>query len=72
MATTDATLRRAIERRGDELILTLDPAFQGFPETAHGGTVLAAFDAVAAPFECAAERPVDCRHAITLAVSPTR
>jgi len=48
MTTIDGALRRALERRGDELILTLDPAFQGFPETAHGGTVLAAFDAVAA------------------------
>jgi hypothetical protein len=47
MTTADATLRRALERRGDELWLTLDPAFQGFPDAAHGGTVLAAFDAIA-------------------------
>lgn len=47
MATVDAMLRRALERRGDELRLTLDPAFQGLPDAAHGGTVLAAFDAVA-------------------------
>jgi len=30
-------------RRGDGFLVTLDPAFQGLPETAHGGTVLAAF-----------------------------
>lgn len=47
MTRTDEALRRAIERRGDELILTLDPAFQGFPDAAHGGSVLGAFDAVA-------------------------
>jgi len=44
---TDEALRRALEGRGDELILTLDPAFQGFPDAAHGGSVLGAFDAVA-------------------------
>ncbi len=47
MATTDTVLRRSIEARGDQLILTLDPAFQGLPDTAHGGAVLAAFDALA-------------------------
>lgn len=47
MATTDGTLRRALERREDALLLRLDPAFQGLPDAAHGGTVLAAFDAVA-------------------------
>src|SRR6266536_3527700 len=31
-----------------ELALTLDPAFQGLPDTAHGGSVLAIFDAVTA------------------------
>ncbi|MBI4637314.1 MAG: hypothetical protein HY727_13280 [Candidatus Rokubacteria bacterium] len=48
MATTDSVLRRGIEGEGDERILTLDPAFQGLPETAHGGSVLAVFDAIAA------------------------
>ncbi len=47
MATTDTVLRRSIEARGDQLILTLDPAFQGLPDTAHGGSVLAAFDILA-------------------------
>lgn len=47
MTTTDAVLRRAIEGGGAERILTLDPAFQGLPDTAHGGSVLAAFDALA-------------------------
>lgn len=47
MATTDTVLRRSIEARGDKLILTLDPVFQGLPDTAHGGSVLAAFDALA-------------------------
>ncbi|MBI2159282.1 MAG: hypothetical protein HYU25_02625 [Candidatus Rokubacteria bacterium] len=47
MATTDTVLRRSIDARGDQLILTLDPAFQGLPDTAHGGSVLAAFDALA-------------------------
>ena len=55
MATTDTVLRRSIEARGDQLILTLDPAFQGLPDTAHGGSVLAAFDALAG---CAAPREV--------------
>jgi hypothetical protein len=47
MATTDSLLRAGLERHGDELTLTLDPAFQGLPDTAHGGSVLAAFHAVA-------------------------
>lgn len=51
MPTTDETLRRGIERRGDDLILTLDPAFQGLPDTAHGGSVLAALDGIAARTE---------------------
>src|SRR4029453_4975747 len=45
MITIDATLRRALEESGRDLILTLDPALQGLPETAHGGSVLAVFDA---------------------------
>jgi acyl-coenzyme A thioesterase PaaI-like protein len=47
MTTIDATLRHALEVSGDDLILTLDPALQGLPETAHGGSVLAVFDALA-------------------------
>jgi hypothetical protein len=47
MATTESVLRRGIERSGDELILTLDPAFQGLPDTAHGGSVLAVFHLLA-------------------------
>ncbi|HEU4371397.1 MAG TPA: hypothetical protein VFV05_24510 [Methylomirabilota bacterium] len=45
MLTIDL-LRRALGGRGEDRALTLDPAFQGLPETAHGGSVLAAFDAV--------------------------
>src|SRR5688572_10239128 len=48
MPTTDALLRAAVSGADDDLTLTLDPAFQGLPDTAHGGTVLALFDAVAA------------------------
>src|SRR5687768_5508083 len=48
MTTTDAALRDAVSGDGDAAVLTLDPAFQGLPDTAHGGTVLAAFDALAA------------------------
>ena len=48
MITIDTTLRRALEVSGRDLILTLDPALQGLPETAHGGSVLAVFDALAA------------------------
>ena len=47
MVTIDATLRRALEESGRDLILTLDPALQGLPETAHGGSVLAVFDGLA-------------------------
>ena len=46
MTATDA-LRRALEGSGGERVLTLDAAFAGLPDTAHGGSVLAAFDAVA-------------------------
>lgn len=48
MATIDSVLRRSLADRGGDLVLTLDPAFQGLPDTAHGGSVLAAFDALAA------------------------
>src|SRR2546430_13643258 len=47
MATIDSVLRRALDDRSGDLVLTLDPAFQGLPDTAHGGSVLAAFDALA-------------------------
>lgn len=47
MATTESVLRRGLERRGDDLILTLDPAFQGLPDTAHGGSLLAVFHLLA-------------------------
>src|SRR5881398_2938198 len=47
MTTIDSVLRRALDDRSGDLILTLDPAFQGLPDTAHGGSVLAAFDALA-------------------------
>lgn len=45
--TAEALLRRGLERRGDDFILTLDAAFQGLPGTAHGGSVLAVFHALA-------------------------
>src|SRR2546427_6111654 len=47
MTTIDSVLRRSLDDRSGDLILTLDPAFQGLPDTAHGGSVLAAFDTVA-------------------------
>lgn len=47
MLTTDALLRAAVSGASDDLTLTLDPAFQGLPDTAHGGTLLALFDALA-------------------------
>jgi acyl-coenzyme A thioesterase PaaI-like protein len=43
MLTADA-LRAAVVGAGDERVLTLDPAFRGLPDTAHGGSVLAALD----------------------------
>ncbi len=55
MGSTHAVLVRGLSRRGDDWMLTLDPAFQGLPDTAHGGTVLAAFH-LAAGFESAAVR----------------
>jgi hypothetical protein len=45
---TPAVLAAALDGTGDERVLTLDRAFQGLPETAHGGSVLAAFDLLAA------------------------
>jgi len=47
MVTIDSLLRGSLADRGGDLVLTLDPAFQGLPDTAHGGSVLAAFDAFA-------------------------
>ena len=47
MPTTDALLRAAVSGAADDLTLTLDAAFQGLPDTAHGGTLLALFDALA-------------------------
>lgn len=48
MRTADAVLRGGIEPRSPAGRLRLDPAFQGLPDTAHGGSVLAVFDALAA------------------------
>jgi hypothetical protein len=47
VTTTDSVLRAGLTADGDDLCLTLDPGFSGLPETAHGGSVLAAFHAVA-------------------------
>lgn len=47
MTTIDATLRGAVAGAGDDLTLTLDPAFQGLPDAAHGGSVLALFETLA-------------------------
>jgi hypothetical protein len=47
VTTTDGLLRRGVEGAGDRRVVVLDPAFQGLPDTAHGGSVLALFDAVA-------------------------
>ena len=46
MTTTEA-LRAALAGDGETRTLTLDRAFQGLPDMAHGGSVLAAFDAAA-------------------------
>ena len=47
MTMTDSVLREGLAGPGDDLRLTLDPRFQGLPGAAHGGSVLAAFHAVA-------------------------
>jgi hypothetical protein len=47
MPTTDALLRAAISGADDDLTLTLEAGFQGLPDTAHGGTLLAVFDGLA-------------------------
>jgi acyl-coenzyme A thioesterase PaaI-like protein len=46
MLTAEA-LRRAVEGDGAERVLRLDPAFQGLPDTAHGGSLLAVLDRAA-------------------------
>jgi hypothetical protein len=46
MTATEA-LRAGLGGHGDTRTLTLDRGFQGLPDTAHGGSVLAAFDALA-------------------------
>jgi acyl-coenzyme A thioesterase PaaI-like protein len=46
MLTSDV-LRAAVAGDGEERVLTLERAFQGLPDTAHGGSVLAVFDVVA-------------------------
>jgi acyl-coenzyme A thioesterase PaaI-like protein len=46
-AATEEILRRGLSGDADERRVTLDPRFQGLPDTAHGGTILALFDAVA-------------------------
>jgi hypothetical protein len=48
MLITDA-LHAAVDGDGDDRVVTLDGALQGLPDTAHGGSVLALFDLVAAP-----------------------
>lgn len=45
--TTNEALRAALGGGGEARTLTLDRGFQGLPDTAHGGSVLAAFDAAA-------------------------
>ncbi|HMH51931.1 MAG TPA: hypothetical protein VK548_16965 [Candidatus Acidoferrum sp.] len=47
MITLDSVLRAGLTRRGDACSLTLDPRLSGLPDTAHGGSVLAAFHALA-------------------------
>lgn len=58
MMTTEDLLRRGLERHGDAVILTLDPTFQGLPDTAHGGSVLAALHLLAGRDTPAAVRGV--------------
>src|SRR5438270_2957283 len=48
--STDEMLRASVrDGDGETRVVTLDPHFQGLPDTAHGGTILALFDAIAAP-----------------------
>jgi hypothetical protein len=46
-APTDRILRACTTGDGETRAVTLDRRFQGLPDTAHGGTVLALFDALA-------------------------
>jgi acyl-coenzyme A thioesterase PaaI-like protein len=48
MATTEALLLRSVHAGRTGFQLTLDPVFQGLPAMAHGGSVMALFDAAAA------------------------
>jgi acyl-coenzyme A thioesterase PaaI-like protein len=45
--TIDSVLRAGLGAQDDEFRLTLDPRLSGLPDTAHGGSVLAAFHALA-------------------------
>ena len=44
MQTTASLLRAGLQTHDHAFRFTLDPRFQGLPDTAHGGTVVAAFD----------------------------
>jgi hypothetical protein len=44
---TDDVLRASLSGAGARRVVRLDPRFQGLPDTAHGGSVLAVFDAIA-------------------------
>lgn len=48
MIVRDALLRATLGRLDDGVSVVLDPGFQGLPDMAHGGTVLALFDGAAA------------------------
>jgi acyl-coenzyme A thioesterase PaaI-like protein len=45
--STHAVLERAVRGDGATRVVILDPRFQGLPDAAHGGTILALFDSVA-------------------------
>jgi acyl-coenzyme A thioesterase PaaI-like protein len=45
--STDEILRHSAAGDGATRVVTLDPRFQGLPDTAHGGTILALFDGLA-------------------------
>ena len=45
--STHAILGRAARGDGATRVVILDPHFQGLPDAAHGGTILALFDSVA-------------------------
>ena len=47
MQTAASLLRAGVQTHAGALALTLDPRFQGLPDTAHGGSVLAALDLLA-------------------------